>query len=111
MFSVSADPDDPLTRALAPPPDETPEQRAERESREHEARIISNKIDEEIKKDRIALKKQKNVIRVLLLGQSESGKSRSLLAYCIILTLVYYPGKSTTFRSTTSFVTKPNINQ
>jgi guanine nucleotide-binding protein alpha-1 subunit len=85
MFS--ADPNDPLTLALAPPLDETRKQRAERKSREHKARVISNKIDEDIKKERLALKKPKNLIRVLLLSQSESGKSRSLPAYH--LTLIY----------------------
>jgi hypothetical protein len=69
-----SDSNDPLTLAIAPPPDETPQQRADRERREREAQIISDKIDEGIKKDRLALKKQKNVVRVLLLGQSESGK-------------------------------------
>jgi hypothetical protein len=102
---VSAYPDDPLTLALAPPPDETRKQRAERARREREARVISNNIDEDIKKEDLALRKQ-NIIRVLLLGQSESGKSRLLPAYHTYAYLL--SGKSTTFRSTTSFVTKSN---
>jgi hypothetical protein len=74
-------------------------------SREHEARVISNKIDKDIKTERLAIRKQ-NIIRVLLLGQSESGKYRSLPAYHTYSCLL--SGKSTTFRSMTSFVTKPN---
>jgi hypothetical protein len=78
-----------LTLALAPPPGKTRQHRAERKSREYYAQVISDKIDEDIKRERLALRKQqKNTIRVLLLGQSESGKSRSLPAYHI--TLVYY---------------------
>jgi hypothetical protein len=73
-MSLSTDTNDPLTLAMAPPPGETLEARAERERREREAQIISDIIDEGIKKDRLALKKQKNTVRVLLLGQSESGE-------------------------------------
>jgi hypothetical protein len=101
MFSA-----DHLTLALGPPPDKTREQRAERKSREHDAQVVSDKIDEDNKKERLALRKQKNTIHILLLGQSESGKSRSLLAFHTYACLP--SGKSTTFRSTTSFVTKPN---
>jgi len=85
MFSA-----DPLTLALAPPPDKTRQRRAERKSREHEARAISDKIDEDIEKERLALRKQKkSTIRVLLLGQSESGKSRSFtrLSYLRLSTI------------------------
>ncbi|KIP06671.1 hypothetical protein PHLGIDRAFT_106742 [Phlebiopsis gigantea 11061_1 CR5-6] len=69
---------DPLTQALAPPPDETDEQRAERLQKEERARRVSDEIDEQIRQERAALKKQKRPIKVLLLGQSESGKSTTL---------------------------------
>ena len=64
--------EDPLAKLLAPPPDETPEQRAVRLQLEAEARQVSERIDEQIKAERAALKKSKPV-KVLLLGQSESG--------------------------------------
>ena len=94
---LPSDSNDPLALAIATPPDESPQQRTDREKREREAQIVSDKIDEGIKKDRIALKKQKNVVRVLLLGQSESGKFLTSLTQLLILTIT--SGKSTTLKS------------
>ncbi|KAF8520924.1 G-alpha-domain-containing protein [Hysterangium stoloniferum] len=68
---------DPITVALQPPANETPEQRAEREAREQEALRVSNAIDESLKAERAA-ERRKRVVRLLLLGQSESGKSTTL---------------------------------
>ncbi|KAF5383149.1 hypothetical protein D9615_005013 [Tricholomella constricta] len=76
--------DDPLDEALRPPPDETPEQREIRLAREEEANRISQAIDASIKAEKQARKK-KRIVRLLLLGQSESG-------------LIVVPGKSTTLR-------------
>lgn len=59
--------DDPLAKALAPPPDETPEQRDARVKTEKEAQLRSDAIDEEINRQRVAEKKSHSV-RVLLLG-------------------------------------------
>ena len=64
--------DDPLSRVLAPPPNETPEEKETRLRLEAEARQISDKIDEQLKAERAALKKNRPV-KVPLLGQSESG--------------------------------------
>ncbi len=64
--------EDPLSRLLAPPPNETVEDREIRLRLEAEARLISDKIDEQLKAERAALKKTRPV-KVLLLGQSESG--------------------------------------
>jgi guanine nucleotide-binding protein subunit alpha len=69
---------DPLTLALQPPPDETPQAKAERLRVEEEARRISNLIDEQIGADRTQLKKAANAYKILLLGQAESGKSTTL---------------------------------
>ena len=66
--------DDPLTLAIAPPPDETPEQREARLSAEAEARSISERIDEQLKTEKAAQRKRRSqTVKVLLLGQSESG--------------------------------------
>lgn len=66
--------DDPLSLAIAPPPDETPEARMDRERLEQHARRISNEIDDQLKTEKAELKKKKKtLIKVLLLGQSESG--------------------------------------
>ncbi|KAJ7015783.1 guanine nucleotide-binding protein alpha-4 subunit, partial [Mycena alexandri] len=69
--------DDPLDAVLRPPPDETAEQAAVREARETEARRVSAAIDADIKAERQARRK-KRIVRLLLLGQSESGKSTTL---------------------------------
>ena len=68
----SSDTDDPFTLALRPPPDETDEARALRLAREAEAKKISQRIDDAIRAERLANKKKK-IVRVLLVGQSESG--------------------------------------
>ena len=65
---------DPFAVFHAPPPNETPGERAARIEKEAEAKRISDQIDEQLKAERLALKKQKYVVRVLLLGQSESGE-------------------------------------
>ncbi|KAI0085497.1 guanine nucleotide binding protein, alpha subunit [Irpex rosettiformis] len=70
--------EDPLTIAIAPPPGETEEQKQHRLQEEAEARRISDEIDQQLKEERAALKKKKKPIKVLLLGQSESGKSTTL---------------------------------
>ncbi|KAL5640494.1 hypothetical protein ACGC1H_007669 [Rhizoctonia solani] len=71
--------EDPLTLAMAPPANETGEQRARRLREEAEAKKVSDAIDEEIKEARVRDRKRRaNEVRVLLLGQSESGKSTTL---------------------------------
>ena len=66
-------PDDPFDAILRPPPDETHEQRQLRIVREQEAWRISRAIDESITAER-RLRKKRRVVRLLLLGQSESGE-------------------------------------
>ena len=68
---------DPFAQITAPPADETPEQRRIRERREGEERRISEEIDEALKAEREEIRaKRKNRLKVLLLGQSESGTSK-----------------------------------
>ncbi|KAK2465576.1 hypothetical protein APHAL10511_002468 [Amanita phalloides] len=69
--------DDPLDSVMLPPPDESPQDRQLRLAREDEARKVSQAIDASIKAERQARRK-KRVVRLLLLGQSESGKSTTL---------------------------------
>ena len=73
---------DPLAVALEPPPNETPSERWAREQAEAQARRISDQIDLEIKAEKLAMKKRKAPIKVLLLGQSESGKSTTVKSEC-----------------------------
>lgn len=68
---------DPLDDVLRPPTDETEEERTIRLQTEEEAKRVSDAIDEAIRQERQAAKK-KDVIRLLLLGQSESGATSYL---------------------------------
>lgn len=72
----SVEADDPLAAAIAPPADETVEERAARERREAEAKRVSDGIDENLRAERAAAKKKRKPVKVLLLGQSESGELR-----------------------------------
>ncbi|KAL5514592.1 hypothetical protein ACEPAG_1908 [Sanghuangporus baumii] len=76
-FSLS-DPTDPLSRLLAPPPDESPEARTARQKREADAKKRSDEIDARLAAENAARRKKGAPIKVLLLGQSESGKSTTL---------------------------------
>ncbi|EJD04660.1 G-alpha-domain-containing protein [Fomitiporia mediterranea MF3/22] len=77
---------DPLARALLPPEDESPTERDSRLEREERARRVNDAIDEQIRRDKAELKRQKNMIKVLLLGQSESGKSTTLKQFQLLHT-------------------------
>ena len=78
--------DDPLDEVLRPPPDETDEQRQIRLEKEAEAKRISQAIDASLKAERQARRK-KRIVRLLLLGQSESGACRRLFSVVISLIL------------------------
>ncbi|KAJ6528245.1 G-protein alpha subunit [Mycena vulgaris] len=69
---------DPFSLALQPPVDETPAARLARVEREQEQKRISDQIDDELRKERAEKKRNKREVHVLLLGQSESGKSTVL---------------------------------
>lgn len=69
--------EDPLTAALAPPPNEKPAEREARERAEAESKRVSDEIDAQLRRERENEKKRKPV-KLLLLGQSESGKTATL---------------------------------
>ncbi|KAI0693142.1 G-protein alpha subunit-domain-containing protein [Cerioporus squamosus] len=77
-FWSAPDPDDPLSKALQPPIDETPEERAARLRELEDAARVSREIDDEIAVSRRAYDRRKKAIKILLLGQAESGKSTTL---------------------------------
>lgn len=68
----SIDVDDPLALVMAPPPNETPDERALRVQREEDARRISEQIDEQLRREKQE-QRRKKIVKLLLLGQSESG--------------------------------------
>lgn len=61
--------DDPLSLALLPPKDESPEDRELRLERQHEASRVSREIDEGLQESRRIYEKRKKAIKVLLLGE------------------------------------------
>lgn len=94
---------DPLDALLRPPIDETEEEKQHRLSQEDEARRVSQAIDDTLKQERLQRKKAK-VVRLLLLGQSESGESTLLShSYFISHACFVLEGKSTTLRREYSF--------
>ncbi|KAK7046710.1 guanine nucleotide binding protein, alpha subunit [Favolaschia claudopus] len=70
--------EDPLAYICAPPDGETEEQRHVRVILEKEAKQISDAIDEQLSREKAQEKKGPRPVKVLLLGQSESGKSTTL---------------------------------
>lgn len=68
---------DPLAAALRPPIDETEEEKAHRLANEEAAKRVSHAIDEAIRLEDKQRKKRRQV-RLLLLGQSESGWSDNI---------------------------------
>ena len=104
---------DPLAVLTQPPPDESPEQRAARTRSEAEALHTSERIDAQLhvrprppprapltrfQVEREDLKKKKAVkreIKVVLLGQAESGSSPPISSPFLPATLIPSPGKST----------------
>lgn len=61
---------DPLNRAMQPPPDETPEQRQERLEKETEAQRVSDEIDAQLRQEgKLRTKRKEDLVRILLLGE------------------------------------------
>ncbi|TFK49602.1 G-protein alpha subunit [Heliocybe sulcata] len=73
--SVYSTDSDPLTYVMRPPDSETDTARRARLEGEAEAKRVSDEIDEQLRLEREKLKKSKEDVKLLLLGQAESGKS------------------------------------
>lgn len=71
--------DDPLSQALQPPPDESEEQRLQRQQAQLEAEQVSRKIDEDLQEEKKAYEKRKKAVKILLLGES-ARPNRSIFA-------------------------------
>jgi hypothetical protein len=78
-------PADPFEDVLRPPLDETPAQRDTRIRAEQNAKRVSDAIDEQLRTERADLKRNRADVKILLLGQSESGKSTTLKRMCSII--------------------------
>ncbi|KAJ2925167.1 hypothetical protein H1R20_g11917, partial [Candolleomyces eurysporus] len=66
--------DDPFAIFLKPPESETPSERATREACEAEAKKRSDEIDEELKKEKELMRTRRKELKVVLIGDSESGR-------------------------------------
>ncbi|KAI0084041.1 G-protein alpha subunit [Irpex rosettiformis] len=75
VHSTNTELGDPFSAHLRPPPGETEPDRQLRLQQEAEAKRISDSIDEELKQDAKRISKRKQDVKLLLLGQAESGKS------------------------------------
>ncbi|KAF7358532.1 hypothetical protein MVEN_00904100 [Mycena venus] len=71
--------DDPFAVHMAPPEGETPDQRAVRIAAAQNAEKTSRQIDEALLQSKKMLDKKKSDVKILLLGQSESGKVSDIL--------------------------------
>ncbi|KAF8156642.1 guanine nucleotide binding protein, alpha subunit [Crassisporium funariophilum] len=78
VMAYLQDSDDPLTMSIQPPLFETQEERNARLAMEEKAQAISDNIDEELQKVVAAERRGLKPIKILLLGQGESGKSTTL---------------------------------
>ncbi|EPQ55869.1 G-alpha-domain-containing protein [Gloeophyllum trabeum ATCC 11539] len=105
----SIDVDDPLSLAIAPPANETHEERIAREKREAEARRVSDEIDEMLRQERAAMKKRRPV-KVLLLGQSESGKSTTLKNFQLTYARKAWAEDRSSWKAVVQFNLVRNIN-
>ncbi|KAF7794106.1 hypothetical protein EIP86_005236, partial [Pleurotus ostreatoroseus] len=91
--------DDPLAKVLQPPPDESPADRARREQQQREATRISMEIDESIQEARKLYEKRKKAVKVLLLGQAESGKSTTLKNFQLAFTPTHFRNERLAWRT------------
>ncbi len=68
IYAPSLDDSDPLSKAISPPPDESLEEKETRVQHEMEAKRVSDALDEDLDRQRLAEKRSPKPVRVLLLG-------------------------------------------
>ena len=71
---MNAEDVDPLDVFTLPPPNESPSDRLIREKLEQDAIERSRSIDAELKVAKVAMKQYKKAVKILVLGQGQSGK-------------------------------------
>ncbi|CAK5277925.1 unnamed protein product [Mycena citricolor] len=90
--------DDPFARHLAPPPNETPDQRAARLAAAQRADSASRRIDDDLLQSKKLWDKKSQDVKILLLGQSESGKSTVLKNFRLRFTPQYFDTERAAWR-------------
>ncbi|KAJ7078988.1 G-protein alpha subunit [Mycena crocata] len=95
----SASVDDPFAAYMAPPAGETPDQRAVRLTAAQNAEKTSRQIDEVLQQSKRLLDKKKQDVKILLLGQSESGKSTVLKNFRLRFTPQYFDGERAAWKT------------
>ncbi|KAI0360554.1 G-alpha-domain-containing protein [Trametes cingulata] len=96
---------DPLAYVMAPPPNETEEQREARVAAEAEAKRISDAIDEELQRQAKAEKRGPKPVKILLLGAVEliwterEGKSTTLKNFQLMNTPKAFRAESASWRA------------
>ncbi|KAH9033514.1 guanine nucleotide binding protein, alpha subunit [Lactarius pseudohatsudake] len=90
---------DPFEAVLRPPPDETPAQREMRILAEQQAKQVSDAIDEQLRVERVELKRARPDVKILLLGQSESGKSTTLKQFQLLHTPAAFQAERIAWRT------------
>lgn len=92
--------DDPFAIMTRPPPDETPEAKQARLEQEAEAKDRSDRIDEQIDRDREAMQKAQPYQRkILLLGQAESGKTTTLKQFQLMQSASAFSAQLNSYRA------------
>ncbi|KAF4620981.1 hypothetical protein D9613_000342 [Agrocybe pediades] len=95
---------DPLSAALEPPEGETIEEAQARRRLEEEAKKKSMAIDEELNRQRLELKRSTDkYVRIMLLGQSESGKSTTLKNFQLMSSAKYFSRERASWRAVIQF--------
>lgn len=102
--------DDPLAALTLPPPGETAAQMETRLREEDEARRVSEEIDEQLKQERLAERRHK-ALRILLLGQSESGKSTTLKNFQLMYTPKAFRAERITWRAVVQLNLVKSVHQ
>lgn len=103
--------EDPLSLAIAPPPDETFEQRHARELAEAEARKVSDEIDEQLKREKEGERRKRKPVKLLLLGQSESGKTATLKNFQLTYARREWSEERASWRSVIQLNLVRNVNE
>ncbi|KZV99596.1 guanine nucleotide binding protein, alpha subunit [Exidia glandulosa HHB12029] len=102
--------EDPLAVFMAPPAGETAEETESRLYAEAEAKRVSDEIDEQLRQERLT-ERRTRALRILLLGQSESGKSTTLKNFQLMYTPKAFRAERITWRAVVQLNLVKSVHQ